>query len=130
MKAKRPLLYGSRRERQILEILYRRGEATPRQVLESLPDPPSYSAVRAMLRVLETKGYVRHGLSGKTYVYRPTLSRTRAGRPALENVLETFFDGSAEKVVAALLEISRPELSEEELDRLSRLIEQAREEGR
>jgi predicted transcriptional regulator len=69
MKAKRlPLLHGSRRERQILDILYRQGEATPRQVLESLPDPPSYSAVRAMLRILETKGYVRHDLSGKAYV--------------------------------------------------------------
>jgi predicted transcriptional regulator len=124
------LLHLSRRERQIMDILYREGQATPRRVLESLPDPPSYSAVRAMLRVLETKGFARHDAEGKAYVYRPTLSRRRAARPALENVLKTFFDGSTEKTVAALLDISRSELSDEELDRLSRLIEEAREEGR
>lgn len=130
MKAARGLLHSSRRERQIMDILYREGSATPRQVLENLPDPPSYSAVRAILRILEKKGRVRHAMEGKSYVYHPTLSRTRAARPALENVLQTFFDGSTEKAVAALLDISRPELSEDELDRLSRLIEQAREEGR
>jgi predicted transcriptional regulator len=130
MKRSRALLHLSRRERQIMEILFREGESTPRQVLEKLPDPPSYSAVRAMLRVLETKGFVRHVPEGKGYLYRPTLSRNRAGKPALENVLATFFDGSTEKAVAALLDISRSELSDEELDRLSRLIDQARQEGR
>ena len=89
-------------------------------MLEKLPDAPSYSAVRAMLNVLEAKGFARHEAEGKAYVYRPTLARSRAGRPALENVLRTFFDGSTEKTVAALLDISRSELSEEELDRLSR----------
>jgi predicted transcriptional regulator len=111
-----------------MDILFRQGQASPRQVLEQLPDPPGYSAVRAMLRVLETKGFARHALEGKSYVYRPTLSRDRAGRPALENLVDTFFEGSAEKTVAALLD--RAELSQDELDRLSRLIEQARQEGR
>jgi predicted transcriptional regulator len=130
VNSNRALLHLSRRERQIMEILYREGQATPRQVLESLPDPPSYSAVRAMLKILETKGFARHEAEGKSYVYRPTLSRSRAGRPALENVVRTFFDGSAEQTVAALLDLRRAEISEEELDRLSRLIDQAREEGR
>jgi predicted transcriptional regulator len=126
----RALLHLSRRERQIMDILYREGEATPRRVLEGLPDPPSYSAVRAMLKILETKGFARHEASGKTYVYRPTLARSRAARPALENVVATFFEGSTEKAVAALLDIRRSDLSEGELERLSRLIDQAKEEGR
>jgi BlaI family transcriptional regulator, penicillinase repressor len=126
----RALRHLSRRERQIMDILYREGLATPRQVLDRLPDPPSYSAVRALLKILETKGFARHEAQGKGYAYRPTLSRSRAGRPALENVVTTFFDGSAEKAVAALLDLRRPELSEEELDRLARLIDQARKEGR
>ena len=130
MKPEPTLTRLSRRERQIMDILYRQGEATPRQVLERLADPPTYSAVRALLRILEEKGLVRHSAPGRSYVYRPIVSRTRAGRPALANVLNTFFDGSTEKAVAALLDISRPELSQEELDRLSRLIEEAREEGR
>ena len=130
MKSDPALSRLSRRERQIMDIVYREGEATPRQVLERLPDPPTYSAVRALLRILEQKGWLRHAAAGKSYVYRPTLPRTRAARPALANVLHTFFDGSTEKAVAALLDISRSDLSEQDLDRLSRLIEQAREEGR
>jgi len=130
MSRNRALLHLSRRERQIMEILYREGQATPRRVLEALPDPPGYSAVRAMLKILETKGFVRHETEGKAYVYRPTLARSRAARPALDNVVKTFFDGSTERAVAALLEIRRSDLSEEELERLARLIDQAREEGR
>jgi predicted transcriptional regulator len=130
MKARRALANLSRRERQIMDIVYREGQATATEVLAAMPDPPSYSAVRAMLRVLENKGHLRHVPDGTRYVYRPTLPRERAGRPALENVLQTFFDGSTEKAVAALLDLSRSELSPEELDRLSELIEQARTEGR
>jgi BlaI family transcriptional regulator, penicillinase repressor len=124
------ILQLSRRERQIMDIVYREGRATPRDVLENIPDPPSYSAVRAMLRVLENKGHLRHVPEGKSYVYIPTLARTRASRSAMKNILQTFFEGSAEKAVAALLDMSRSELTEEELERLSRLIEQAKEEGR
>jgi len=120
----------SRRERQIMEVLYKEGRATASEVLERLPDPPGYSAVRALLRILENKGQVRHAADGNRYVYEPRLPRDRAGRPALAGVLETFFDGSAEKAVAALLDLSRHELTDADLDRLSELIEQARLEGR
>lgn len=129
MTKTRPMSNLSRRERQIMEVLYRQGHATASEVLTGLADAPSYSAVRALLKVLETKGHVRHVVEGTRYVYQPTLPRHRAGLPALENVMNTFFDGSAEKAVAALLDIS-PELSNEELERLSILIEQARAEGR
>ncbi len=130
MRAKRTLSNLSRRERQIMDVLYRDGQATASEVLAALPDPPSYSAVRAMLRILENKGHARHVAEGTRYVYQPTLPRDRAGRPALAGVLETFFDGSTEKAVAALLDLSRDELSPEQLDRLSQLIDQARMEGR
>ena len=130
MRAKRTLSNLSRRERQIMDVLYRDGQATASEVLAALPDPPSYSAVRAMLRILENKGHSRHVSEGTRYVYQPTLPRDRAGRPALAGVLETFFDGSTEKAVAALLDLSRDELSPEQLDRLSQLIDQARMEGR
>jgi BlaI family transcriptional regulator, penicillinase repressor len=129
MRARKVLQSHSRRERQIMEVVYRGGQATAGEVLAALPDPPSYSAVRAMLRVLENKGHLRHVPDGTRYVYRPTVKRERAGVPALENVVETFFEGSAEKAVAALLD-ARSDLSPEELDRLSTLIEQARSEGR
>jgi BlaI family transcriptional regulator, penicillinase repressor len=130
MAAKKALSSLSRRERQIMEVLYREGHATASEVLERLPDPPGYSAVRALLRILENKGQVRHAADGNRYVYEPRLTRDRAGRPALAGVLETFFDGSAEKAVAALLDLSRHELTHADLDRLSDLIEQARLEGR
>jgi len=130
MRGNKPLSSLSRRERQIMEVLYRDRQATASEVLAALPDPPSYSAVRAMLRVLENKGHVRHVADGTKYVYLPTLPRDRAGRPALASVLETFFDGSTEKAVAALLDLSRQDLSEQELDRMAQLIEQARLEGR
>jgi BlaI family transcriptional regulator, penicillinase repressor len=130
MRGRKALLNLSRRERQIMDVLYRDRQATAAEVLAALPDPPGYSAVRAMLRVLETKGHVRHVVDGTRYVYLPTVARERAGRPALAGVLETFFEGSTEKAVAALLELSPTGLSDEELDRLSHLIEQARLEGR
>lgn len=124
------LTHLSRRERQIMDVVYRLGRATATDVLAQMPEPPSYSAVRAMLRVLENKGHLRHVLEGKSYAYLPTLARTRASRSALRNMLQTFFDGSTEKAVAALLDISRADLTDEEFVRLSRLIDQARQEGR
>jgi predicted transcriptional regulator len=130
MRSRKPLSSLSRRERQIMEVLYRDRRATAGDVLQALPDPPGYSAVRAMLRILEEKGHVRHVADGNRYVYLPTLARDRAGRPAMATVLETFFEGSTEKAVAALLDLSRNDLTDSDLDRLSELIEQARLEGR
>ena len=130
IRTKKALSNLSRRERQIMDVLYRDGQATAGEVLAALPDAPSYSAVRALLRILENKGHARHVAEGTRYVYLPTLPRDRAGRPAMASVLETFFDGSTEKAVAALLDISKTELSGEQLDRLSQLIDQARMEGR
>ncbi len=130
IRAKKVLASLSRREREIMEVLYRDGEATAGDVLAALPDAPSNSAVRALLRILENKGHIRHVADGTRYVYLPTLTRDRASRPALASVLETFFDGSTEKAVAALLDLSKADISDEELDRLSLLIDQARMEGR
>jgi predicted transcriptional regulator len=118
----------SRRERQIMDVIYRHGRATAGEVLEQMPDPPSYSAVRAMLRVLEDKGHLRHEQDGPRYVYVPMVNRERASRSALRHLVQTFFDGSTEQVVAALLEGADTKLSDMELDRLSRLIEQAKQE--
>jgi predicted transcriptional regulator len=120
----------SRRERQIMDIVYREGRVSATDVLSRLADPPSYSAVRALLRILENKGHLRHEADGNRYLYLPTLPMHRASRSALQNVLETFFEGSTEKAVAALLDLSRDELSDEDLDRLSRLIGDARKEER
>lgn len=120
----------SRRERQIMEVVYRSGRATAGEVLEGLPDPPSYSAVRALLKILEGKGHIKHVLEEGRYVWLPTVPRDRARRSALQSLLQTFFEGSAEKAVAALLTQSKSKLSEDELDRLARLIADAREEGR
>ena len=120
----------SRRERQIMDIVYSRGQATATEVMENLPDPPSYSAVRALLRVLEEKGHLRHTLDGQRYVFSPTIARERAKRSALRGVLQTFFGGSAEEAVAALLDISDESLSDDELKRMENLIKQARKEGR
>ena len=119
----------SRRERQIMDIVYRRGKATAADVLDDLPDPPTYSAVRAALRLLEEKGLLMHEMDGKRFVYLPTTPRTQARTTALRHLLKTFFNGSPEQVVNALIEDSQP--SPEELDRLAKLIEQARngEEG-
>lgn len=120
----------SRRERQIMDVIYQRGQATAAEVLEGLPDPPSYSAVRAMLRLLEEKGYLSHDQDGPRYVFVPTLAREKARKSALKQMLQTFFDGSTEEAVATLLDMSRAKLSKEELDRLSRMIEDARKKGR
>ncbi len=120
----------TRRERQIMDIVYRRGHATAAEVLAELPDPPSYSAVRALLRILEEKGYLRHQQEGPRYVFLPTLARDKARRSALKQMVQTFFDGSAEQAVAALLDMSQPRLSQADLDRLVRLIGKARKEGR
>lgn len=119
----------SRRERQIMDIVYRRGQATAAEVLADLPDPPSYSAVRALLRVLEEKGHLRHEQQGTRYIFLPTVAREKARRSALKNVVQTFFAGSAAQAVAALLDM-QTELSDEELDRLAQIIEQARKEER
>lgn len=120
----------SRRERQILDILYQQGRATAAEVLANLPNPPGYSAVRAMLRVLEQKGHVRHQEQGLRYVFIPTVARETARRSALRHLLDTFFHGSAEQAVAALLDVSDSRLTDDELDRLQQLIERARKEGR
>jgi len=119
----------SRRERQIMDFLYRQGRATAAEVQANLPDPPGYSAVRAMLRVLEQKGHARHEQDGPRYVYVPRVARDRAKRSALRHVVRTFFDGSREQLVAALLDDRSTQLSEDELDRLARLIDRARQEG-
>ena len=119
----------SRRERQIIDILYARGRATAAEVQAALPEPPSYSAVRAMLRILEDKGHVRHEQDGPRYVYLPTVARDNAKRSALRHMLQTFSDGSAEQAISALLDDSSARLSERELERLARMIDQARRTG-
>jgi BlaI family penicillinase repressor len=120
----------SRREREILEILYQRGKSTAAEVRAGLADPPSYSAVRALLRVLEEKGHVRHQAEQLRYVYLPVVPRNKAKRSEVKRLLDTFFEGSPEQVVAALLDVSSTRLTAEELDRMAALIEQARKEGR
>lgn len=118
----------SRRERQILDILYAKGTATAAEVLESLSDPPSYSAVRALLRILEDKGHAKHETQGTRYVYLPMVPRERARNSALSRIVTTFFDGSAAQAAAALVDSGS--LSDEELTKLSSLIDRARKEGR
>ncbi|HEX9160261.1 MAG TPA: BlaI/MecI/CopY family transcriptional regulator [Thermoanaerobaculia bacterium] len=119
----------SRREREMMNIIFRHGRATATEVMEQMNDAPSYSAVRATLRVLEQKGHVRHQHDGTRYVYIPTLAREKARANALDQLLNTFFDGSAANVVATLLE-RRERLTSEELERLSGMIDAARREGR
>src|SRR5216117_1843456 len=119
----------SRRERQIMDVLYQKGRATALEVQESLPDPPSYSAVRALLRILEDKGHVRHEQDGPRYVYLPTIARDNAQRSALRHILQTFFDGSAEQAISALLDDGSSRFSPAELDRLARMIDTARKSG-
>lgn len=120
----------SRRERQIMDVVYRRGEAAVSEVRDEIPDPPSYSAVRAQMRILEEKGHLRHRQDGARYLYRPTVSRARARRSALRRVLSHFFDGSREELVAALLDDREGRPSPDELDGLAELVERARREGR
>jgi predicted transcriptional regulator len=119
----------SRRERQIMDVLYRRGRAAAADVMAELPGEPNYSTVRTQLRVLEDKGHVRHEEEGGRYVYAPAVPRHAARKSALKHLVETFFDGSAEQVVAAVLGGEASRLSDEELDRVSALIDKARKEG-
>ena len=118
----------SRRERQIIDLLFQRGRATAADVQRELPDAPSYWAVRALLRILEDKGHVRHEQDGPRYVYVPKADRERARQSALKHVVQTFFDGSAEQAVAALLGTEAPRMAPVELERLAALIDQARKE--
>lgn len=119
----------SRRERQIMDALYRLGRATAAEIHQALPDPPSYSAVRAMLRVLEEKKHIRHEEKDLRYVFMPVVPREKARRSAIRHLLDTFFDGSPEQAMATLLDVSARELSAEDLDRLAALVEKARQEG-
>jgi BlaI family transcriptional regulator, penicillinase repressor len=120
----------SRRERQIMDIVYRLGSAGVGDVRARIPDPPSYSAVRALMRILETKGHLRHEQDGPRYLYRPMVAREAARESALSHMVRTFFGGSTEAAVAALLDGSAHRLSDPELDRISRLVDQARAQGR
>jgi predicted transcriptional regulator len=119
----------TRREREIMDVLYSRGRATAAEVHEDMPNAPSYSAVRAFLRLLEEKGQVRHVEDGPRYVYMPIVARGEARRSALAHVVRTFFAGSVEQAVATLVDPSRSKLTREELDRLADLIERAKKEG-
>jgi predicted transcriptional regulator len=125
--AKSPLGNLSRRERQIMDVLFTRGKASAAEVQQALPDPPSYSAVRALLRILEEKGHVRHEEDGPRYVFAPRLDKEKAQQSAVRHLVQTFFDGSAEQAMAALLDTRT--LSHEELVRMALLIEEARKEG-
>jgi BlaI family penicillinase repressor len=120
----------SRRERQIMDFLFRTGRATAADVMEGLSDAPSYSAVRALLRILEQKGHIRHEEAGRAYVYMPLVRRDAARQTALTHLLKTFFDNSAEQAVAALLAIKGEKMSGAELERMSKMIEKAKTEGR
>ncbi|MEO8379333.1 MAG: BlaI/MecI/CopY family transcriptional regulator [Acidobacteriota bacterium] len=120
----------SRREREMMNLIFAREKATAGEVMEAMAEPPSYSAVRATLRVLEQKGHLRHEHDGARYVYTPTHNREKVRLSALDQLLTTFFDGSAENVVATLIERQKGKLTSEELDRLSLLIDEARKEGR
>ena len=113
-----------------MDILYQRGKSSASEVLEAMPDPPGYSAVRAMLRVLEEKGHVKHQAEGLKYVYVPTVARDKAKRSAVKHLLDTFFKDAPEQVVAALLDVSSTRLTRAELDRMAEMIEKARREGK
>lgn len=119
----------SRRERQMMDILYQKGRATASEIHLALPDPPSYSAVRAKLRVLEEKGHIRHQEEALRYVYVPVVARDSARRSALRHMVSTFFGGSVEETVAALLDAGASHLSKQDLDRIAQLVEQAKKEG-
>ncbi|MGA2179657.1 MAG: BlaI/MecI/CopY family transcriptional regulator [Verrucomicrobiota bacterium] len=120
----------SRRERQIMDVLHAKQSATAAEVRAALSDPPGYSAVRALLRILEEKGYARHREEGARYVYLPRVSKQAASRSALKRVVVTFFQGSVTQAMAALLETADTELSDAELDKLQQIIKQVKKEGR
>ena len=128
--ARKSATHFSRREQQIMDIVYLQGQASVNEVLTHIPDPPSYSAVRALLRILEEKGHLKHKKEGPRYIYLPIRSRKNASRTALKRVVKTFFDNSVEKTVAALLDTSDTKLDKKQLDQLARLIDQAKKGGR
>lgn len=114
----------SRRERQIMDILYRLGQASAKEVLENLPDPPSYSAVRALMATLEGKGMVKHSKESRRYIYKPAITEKRARRSAISNLLSTFFDGKPDKLVAALLDPKDMQLKKEEIQKIRDALDQ------
>ena len=120
----------SRRERQIMDALYKLGEATVGEVMDLMPDPPSYSAVRATLRVLEEKGHVQHKQDGPRYLYLPTVPRDKAQSTALAHLVGTFFDGSVEQAVMALLSMPESRMSDKDLSKLAAKVREAEKEGR
>lgn len=120
----------SRRERQIMDVLYRLGSATAAEVQANIADAPSYSAVRALLRILVDKGHIKHSYDGPRYVYAPIVSRPVAQKSALKQLVKTFFDGSTSNAVAALLDMSGKDLSDGELEKLAKIVEQAKREGK
>jgi predicted transcriptional regulator len=120
----------TRREREIMDILYRLGRASAQEVLKAMAKPPSYSAVRALLRLLEERGHVKHVEDGTRYVFLPAVTRSEARRKALSHVVTTFFGGSVEQAMLTLVESSRSKLSAEELERLSEIVERAKTEGK
>jgi len=119
----------SRRERQIMDILYQRGRATAAEVLEAIPDAPSYSAVRSLLRILEEKGHIRHDEDGLKYVFSPVVAQENAKRSALRHLIDTFFSGSPAEAAAALLDDSAAKLTKEDLDRLTQMIKRTRKDA-
>jgi predicted transcriptional regulator len=120
----------SRREREIMDALYKLGRASAAQILEQIPDPPSNTAIRTLLSILEKKGHVRHVSDGTRYIYEPLVAREQMSRRAVDSLLKTFFDNSVERAVTALLTRKDADISREDLDRLSTLIEKAKREGR
>ena len=120
----------SRRERQIMDALYKLGKASAAQIVEQIADPPSTTAIRTLLTILEKKGHVRHESDGTRYIYEPLVAREQMSKRAMDSLLKTFFDNSVERAVAALLTRKDADVSRDELDRLSRLIEKAKREGR
>jgi predicted transcriptional regulator len=125
-----PLAVQSRRERQIMDILYKKNRATAAEVMELMTDPPGYSAVRTLLATLERKGYVRHGRDGAKYVYEPILHPQKAGKSAIAHLIQTFFSGSRGRAAAALLDVAPSQFSQEDLDELDALIKKARKGGK
>ncbi|HEY2069022.1 MAG TPA: BlaI/MecI/CopY family transcriptional regulator [Rhizomicrobium sp.] len=120
----------SRREREIMDVLYKLGRGSAAQILEQMDDPPTYTAIRTLLSILEKKGHVRHVTDGTRYIYEPKVAREQMGKRAIDSLLKTFFDNSVERAVTALITAADADISAEDLDRLSRLIEKAKREGR
>jgi predicted transcriptional regulator len=129
-KRKRTTPELARRERQIMDVIFQLGEATVGDVLEQMPDPPSYSSVRTIIRKIEAKGLLTHRQDGKRYVYRAKQSRETASRTALQRLMDVFFSGSPTDTVAAILDVSSKDLDPSDLERISQLIDQARKEGK